>query len=145
MEDREIAVLTSNSHRLYRYSPHSADETESPLSPQTKLQGRTITIPMDIADVEKGPYAHFMLKEIYQQPRCVRQTFAGKILAFDSIHITPPDPLTQIVFLACGTSYHASMVGRYLIETHAKVYHFEELETTDSKQPFLCRRTLVFI
>ncbi|KAJ4457300.1 glutamine-fructose-6-phosphate aminotransferase [Paratrimastix pyriformis] len=121
LEDREIALITSTSHQLYRIR-HNYPSVD-PLSPArpSAMQGRTIHIPMDLADVEKGSYAHFMLKEIYQQPKCIGQTFVGKIANLDAIHIDIPNPMRQLVFVACGTSHHASMVGRYLVEQHAQI------------------------
>ncbi len=73
---------------------------------------------------EKGGYRHFMLKEIYEQPRAVTDTFRGRIVPESGNLILPDanlDPATlkalrRVVLVACGTSYHAAIVGRFMIE-----------------------------
>jgi len=73
---------------------------------------------------EKGGYRHFMLKEIYEQPRAVTDTFRGRIVPESGNLVLPDanlDPATlkalkRVVLVACGTSYHAAIVGRFMIE-----------------------------
>jgi glucosamine--fructose-6-phosphate aminotransferase (isomerizing) len=73
---------------------------------------------------EKGGYRHFMLKEIYEQPRAVTDTFRGRIVP-ESGNVVLPDvnldpaavrEIQRIVLIACGTSYHAAIVGRFMLE-----------------------------
>jgi glucosamine--fructose-6-phosphate aminotransferase (isomerizing) len=83
----------------------------------------------DAAMAEKGGYPHFMLKEIHEQPRAVRDTFLGRIEAESGTAVLPgaclePDvveKIRRVVFVACGTSYHAALVGRAMIERLAGV------------------------
>ena len=83
----------------------------------------------DPIQAEKGGYKHFMLKEIHEQTQAVQDTFAGRVdfenarILFDTIEI-PEDELRQIErihILACGTSWHAGLIGKFLIEHIARV------------------------
>ncbi len=78
---------------------------------------------------EKGGYKHFMLKEIFEQPRAVRDTFIGRIsldtgkVFRDSIDISESDfrSFTNIKIVACGTSWHAGLAGKFMIEKLARI------------------------
>jgi glutamine---fructose-6-phosphate transaminase (isomerizing) len=84
------------------------------------------TITWDAAQAEKGGYPHFMLKEIYEQPRAITDTLRGRLLLEDhdadleGFDIDPAS-LRRVVLLACGTSYHACLVGKFMIEAAARV------------------------
>jgi len=86
-------------------------------------------IPWDPIMAEKGGYKHFMLKEIHEQPRAVRDTLLGRVSLEDStIHLEEirltDDELrraTRMQIVACGTSWHAGHVGKFLIEQLAKI------------------------
>jgi len=75
---------------------------------------------------EKGGFKHFMLKEIHEQPRAVADTLTGRIdlehddVLLDGIELDVAK-IKRIVFVACGTSYHASMVGEFLVEALARI------------------------
>ena len=75
---------------------------------------------------EKGGFKHFMLKEIHEQPRAVADTLVGRIdlegddVRLDGIELDATK-LRRIVFVACGTSYHASLVGEFLVESLARI------------------------
>ena len=118
VNDGELATLTPSGVRLSR------------------LDGRTVhrvptRITWDLASAQKEGYAHFMLKEIHEQPTAVTQTFVDRLPAgADAVHF---DHRTQeflqravgrdekIVIIACGTAYHAGLVGEYLLEELARV------------------------
>jgi len=75
---------------------------------------------------EKGGFKHFMLKEIHEQPRAVADTLVGRLdLENDDVNLDGLDldvkNVKRIVFIACGTSYHASMVGEFLVEALARI------------------------
>ena len=79
---------------------------------------------------EKGGYRHFMLKEIYEQPRAITDTFRGRISPETGDVLPPghePRParsctgFTRVVLVACGTSYHAALVGRQMLERLAGI------------------------
>jgi glucosamine--fructose-6-phosphate aminotransferase (isomerizing) len=90
-----------------------------------KLVPRAATrIEWDASMAEKGGYRHFMLKEIYEQPRAVSDTIRGRVGA-DGGSVTIPEAgldreqigrIRRVVFVACGTSYHAALVGRTMVE-----------------------------
>ena len=75
---------------------------------------------------EKGGFKHFMLKEIHEQPRAVADTLVGRVdLEGDDVRLDGIDldaaKIKRIVFVACGTSYHASLVGEFMIEALARI------------------------
>ncbi|MEZ4360624.1 MAG: glutamine--fructose-6-phosphate transaminase (isomerizing) [Kofleriaceae bacterium] len=84
------------------------------------------TITWSAMQAEKGGYKHFMLKEIHEQPRSVADTIAGRIGAgqddvlLDGVELDVAN-LKRVVFVACGTSYHSSLVGEFLIESLARI------------------------
>ncbi len=84
---------------------------------------------IDIAAIEKGGYDHFMLKEIFEQPQAINDTFRGRLSsALDNIVLgglhSVMDKLVnakRIIIVGCGTSWHAGLVGEYLIEEYARI------------------------
>lgn len=87
------------------------------------------TITWSPSMAEKGGYKHFMLKEIYEQPRCIADILRGRIypeshsVVLDEFALTEEFILniSKIVIVACGTSYHSALAGKYMIENIAKV------------------------
>ncbi len=87
------------------------------------------TISWSPSMAEKGGYSHFMLKEINEQPRAIADTFRGRIfpdkgdVALKAFNLTPGDieGIDRIFIVACGTSYHSGMVGKYMLEELARV------------------------
>ncbi len=83
----------------------------------------------DPVQAEKGGYKHFMLKEIHEQPQVVQETFAGRVdferaeVHFDTVKISREEveKIERLHLLACGTSWHAALVGRFLIEEIARL------------------------
>jgi glucosamine--fructose-6-phosphate aminotransferase (isomerizing) len=111
LDDGDLAVLTSDG---YRVVDHLAREQDRPVS----------AVDWDLGAIELGGYPHFMLKEICEQPETVRATLRGRLLFEDGaarlhgLNLTPEDArdVRRIVILACGTSWHAGLVGRYVLE-----------------------------
>ena len=111
LEDEDVAVVT-------RHGVEISDLGGAPVS-------RTPTrIMWDPILSEKGGYRHFMLKEIYEQPRAVADTLRGRVAPEGGTVVLPDiglDPdvvagLQRVVFIACGTSFHAAIVGRFMVE-----------------------------
>jgi glucosamine--fructose-6-phosphate aminotransferase (isomerizing) len=83
----------------------------------------------DPIQAEKGGYKHFMLKEIHEQPQAVQDTFAGRVdferaeILFDTVKITEAElaKVERLHLLACGTSWHSALVGKFLIEDIARL------------------------
>ena len=111
LEDEDVAVVT-------RHGVEIADLQGAPVS---RAPARILWDPIL---AEKGGYRHFMLKEIYEQPRAVADTLRGRVSPEGGTVVLPEiglDPdvvagLQRVVFVACGTSYHAAIVGRFLVE-----------------------------
>lgn len=94
-----------------------------------KLEPKVQQIDLDIGEIEKNGFDHFMLKEIFEQPRSILDTFRGRIsLDKQEIHLgglhAVLDKLIntkRIIIIGCGTSWHAGLVGEYLIEDMARI------------------------
>jgi glucosamine--fructose-6-phosphate aminotransferase (isomerizing) len=116
LEDNDVAVITA----------HGVDISTVDGDP---VQRAPVRILWDPIMAEKGGYRHFMLKEIYEQPRAVTDTFRGRIAPETGSVVLPDvnlDPSTvralqRVVIVACGTSYHAAMLGRTMIEQLARM------------------------
>ena len=95
----------------------------------TTLEPRIEQLDLGISEIEKNGYDHFMLKEIFEQPKSIQDTFRGRLVSdLSSIHLgglyTVEDKLLnakRIIIIGCGTSWHAGMVGEYLLEDVARV------------------------
>ncbi|GBE30365.1 MAG TPA: glutamine--fructose-6-phosphate transaminase (isomerizing) [Bacteroidetes bacterium] len=92
------------------------------------IKRKTTHIDFSLEQIEKGGYSHFMYKEIMEQPQTLMDTMRGRILDDGSIklggliqHMDELAKAERILFLACGTSYHAGLVGEYLIEELAGI------------------------
>lgn len=108
MRDGEIA-------RLYGDRIEVSDLAGMPHSPEIER------INWDMDAAEKGGYPHFMLKEIHEQPRALRETIAGRISEIDGdvrldlgMNDEEMQSLERVTIIACGTSYHAGMIAKYL-------------------------------
>lgn len=111
LDDNQIVTLTPNSIKLID-------------SENNELAQKIETLPWEPVALSKMGYKHFMLKEIHEQPDVVRNVLAGKLRAFDENIILNEvtldkdkiKNLNRIQIVACGTSLHAAMVGKYVIE-----------------------------
>jgi glucosamine--fructose-6-phosphate aminotransferase (isomerizing) len=88
----------------------------------------TMRVDWDIAAAEKGGYEDFMLKEIFEQPRAIRETLRGRLSGDGVVQMSELDmtaaqaaDLTRVVIVACGTSFHAGLVAKSLIEKWARI------------------------
>jgi glucosamine--fructose-6-phosphate aminotransferase (isomerizing) len=122
LDDGEIAVLTADGAAIQTLAGQRVDRAPK-------------TITWNASQAEKGGYKHFMLKEIHEQPRAIEDTLRGRVdLAggdvFESevgISADVARSIQRVVFLACGTSHHATLYGQYLMEAVAKVPATSEL------------------
>jgi glucosamine--fructose-6-phosphate aminotransferase (isomerizing) len=93
------------------------------------IRERIEYVDWDITDIEKDGYPHFMLKEIYSQPESLTNAFRGRLdLVHGTAHLgglqmSEEDmrSISRIVITACGTSWHAASIGKYLIEAYARI------------------------
>ncbi|MFH2094094.1 MAG: glutamine--fructose-6-phosphate transaminase (isomerizing) [Bacteroidota bacterium] len=94
-----------------------------------KLSPKIQKLDLEIGEIEKGGYDHFMLKEIFEQPRSIQDTFRGRVvnkntdIHLGGLHEVLPKiaEAKRIIIIGCGTSWHAGLVGEYLIEDLARV------------------------
>ena len=116
LEDGEIAEVTVGSYRLF--------------DGKGKVVNRPVKeITWDAVAARKGGYAHFMLKEIYDQPRALADTFRGRIslkdgrVALEDIHLTANEvkQIKRFHLVACGTAWHACLVGKFMLEEIAGI------------------------
>lgn len=116
LNDGEMAVITRDSAIV------------------TTLDGRPVDkevyhVKWDAVAAEKGGYPHFMLKEIHEQPRALRDTLLGRIaedgsrVVLDEFKMTPEEiwGIKKVAIVACGTAAHAGLIGKYLIEKMARI------------------------
>lgn len=73
-------------------------------------------VPWSLDDAEKSGYEHFMLKEIHETPRVIEETIAGHVSDTIELDVSFAAGISELVFVACGTSLHAAIVGKYIIE-----------------------------
>jgi glucosamine--fructose-6-phosphate aminotransferase (isomerizing) len=116
LEDGDIAVLSRDGVKV-------GDFEGRPVARKTQR------ILWDPIMAEKGGYKHFMLKEIYEQPRAVKDTTLGRVdresgaVFLDEVDISPAEFRTfqQVRIIACGTSWHAALAGKFMIEKLARM------------------------
>jgi len=100
----------------------------------TTIEAATVTaqvreVEFAAEEVERGKYPHFMLKEIFEQPRVVENALRGRIshdeatARLGGLNLSPADlrAVDRIIFIACGTALHAGMVGKYIMEELARI------------------------
>ena len=75
----------------------------------------------NLDDAEKGGYSHFMLKEIFEQPTAIHDSLLGRIESLDTEPFFQGTPYSRVKIIACGTSYHAGLVGKYIIEELSRI------------------------
>ncbi len=88
------------------------------------IDAKITEIDWDAAMAERGGYDHFMIKEIHEQPRALRETMRGRLMGDDEpvelpgLNLTDEEikKIERIVMVACGTAYHASVAGKYVFE-----------------------------
>ncbi|MCS7184469.1 MAG: glutamine--fructose-6-phosphate transaminase (isomerizing) [bacterium] len=110
LEDREYGFITKDTYEIYKDGE--------------KIEKSITTIDWDITKAEKGGYKHFMLKEIFEQPQVIIDTLRGRTSIMElednlnAIGITKDEIMNfeSAYITACGTSYHAGMIGKYIIE-----------------------------
>lgn len=116
LNDGEVAVVTKDSVRV--------SDLEGNL-----INKKVYHVTWNAEAAEKGGFEHFMLKEIYEQPKAIRDTLTGRIskdnkeVAFEELGWEPADvaSVNRILITACGTAYHAGLVAKYYIEQLARI------------------------
>ncbi|MDO3426605.1 glutamine--fructose-6-phosphate transaminase (isomerizing) [Chryseobacterium sp. APV1] len=99
------------------------------ISENSKIEPEIQELKLSLEQIEKGGYEHFMLKEIFEQPKSVHDTMRGRLLVDEGVikmagiwdHIEKFKNANRIIIIACGTSWHAGLIGEYLIEEYARI------------------------
>jgi len=140
LADHEVAVVTASSLRVLHRDTGRVEPA---------IQALELTA----ADVTTGGYPHFMLKEIHEQPETIRAAMRGRIArddataVFGGLNLTPQklQRINRIVLTGCGTSWHAALVGEYLIEEFARLpVEVEYASELRYRNPPLDEGTLLF-
>jgi len=141
MRDRELVYMTDDDFSIENIDGDAADYEVS-------------TVDFTQEDAEKGDYAHFMLKEIYEQPASIQNAYRGRLVddqasaLLGGLQLTPRElrDVERIVLCGCGTASHAAMVGEYLIEHLARIPTEVEIASEFRyRNPPLDKNTLVFV
>ena len=139
LDDGEIAVVTPSDY-------HITDLSSS------RLEKSVSTIEWGLEEIERGGFAHFMLKEIMEQPESIGDTLRGRLLEDEGsarlggLCITDEELLqfNRIVLTACGTSWHAALIGEYMLEELANIpAEVEYASEFRYRSPIVDERTLV--
>jgi len=141
LEDGDLAVLDRNGYRILDLNA-------------TTLHRRVSKIDWDLAQIERGGYAHFMLKEIFEQPETIANTMAGRLLADEAtaklsgLNLTDDELLAidNIIITACGTSWHSALIGEQMIEELTRVpVEVEYASEFRYRNPIVSNRTLCIV
>ena len=118
LEDEEMAIVRL--HKPLKIRKIKDDSLVNPYIQQLQ---------MNLEQIEKGGYDHFMMKEIYEQPSVIKDTYRGRLLANQGIvrlagiedNLEKFTNAKRILIIACGTSWHAGLVAEYIIEEFARI------------------------
>jgi glucosamine--fructose-6-phosphate aminotransferase (isomerizing) len=117
LNDHDVAIITRNSFTL------KTVENDTEITPEIQQ------LELSVGEIEKNGYEHFMLKEIFEQPKTIGDSFKGRIdpetkeVFLGGLSEVMPRILDakRIIIIACGTSWHAALIGEYLIEEYARI------------------------
>ncbi len=139
LEDKEIVLLRKNEVKLF-----NIDKEE--------IKKEVFTVDWDVSAAEKGGYEHFMIKEICEQPKAIRDTISPRIedgnVVLDNIQLTEEivKNIKKIYIVACGTAMHAGMVGKTAIEQLARIpVEVDIASEFRYRNPIIDENTLVII
>ncbi len=141
LEDGEMAVITSDSVEVYSLDGDRIDK-------------EVHQITWDAVQAEKNGYPHFMLKEIMEQPKALRETMRGRVLdegreinlAELNLAAEEVNDISKIYIVACGTAYHAGLVGKYAMERWLRLPVEVDLASEFRyRDPLLDDKTLVVV
>jgi glucosamine--fructose-6-phosphate aminotransferase (isomerizing) len=116
LDDRELIDVRCDGFKIYDLD-------------LKKIEKKIEDIDWDIQSIEKMGFDHFMMKEIFDQPETIRNAFRGRAvresgtIRLDGLRLTEEEinAVKRVIFIACGTSWHAGLIGEYLIEEYARI------------------------
>lgn len=141
LDDNEIAILTLEGVKVIT-------------SEGLPVKKEVFHVTWDAHAAEKGGFEHFMIKEIHEQPKAIRATMSSRISAdsddikLDDIKLTKEDldNISRIFIVACGTAYHAGMVGKYVIEKLARIpVEVDIASEFRYRNPIIDKKTLMIV
>jgi glucosamine--fructose-6-phosphate aminotransferase (isomerizing) len=145
---REVVYLEENEYVLINESGHQIKH----LDDEKELNKPTSRIDFSIEEIEKGNYPHYMLKEIYEQEHTITDTMRGRLrldegsvhLGGIQEHLLRIESAREIYITACGTSWHAGMIGKYLLEEYAGIpVHLEYASEFRYRNPVVDGRSII--
>ncbi|WP_185877691.1 glutamine--fructose-6-phosphate transaminase (isomerizing) [Blattabacterium cuenoti] len=143
MKDGEMAILKKNKELDLRKIINNH-----------KLHPIIKKLKINLEEIEKGEYKHFMLKEIYEQPKTILDTLRGRLLISNEIiYINGIKSnkekfinATSIIIVACGTSWHAGLIGEYLLEKYTRIpVEVEYASEFIYRNPILSKKDIVIV
>ncbi|NUQ11921.1 MAG: glutamine--fructose-6-phosphate transaminase (isomerizing) [Gemmatimonadaceae bacterium] len=141
LDDGEMAVVDRNGYRIVDLNA-------------MEVQKKVSRIDWDLGQIERGGFAHFMLKEIFEQPQTLENTMRGRLLDDDGtaklggLNLTDDELLAfdNIVITACGTSWHSALIGEHMIEELTRVpVEVEYASEFRYRNPIVNERTLCIV
>jgi len=141
LNDNDIVVVRDNKYQTFNLS-------------QQEVRREVKQIEFDLDQIVKGGFDHFMLKEIFEQPDTIRNASRGRLLVEEGashlaglkLNLQELRSIDRIVFLACGTSYYAAMVGEYMIEELAGIpVEVEYASEFRYRNPIINPNTIVIV
>lgn len=141
LEDSEIAIVTKDDVTIIN------DKKET-------LNRKVFKVTWDIAAAEKGGYEHFMAKEIFEQPKVIRDTLMPRlpldkdVIELDQIKLTKKElsKINKIYIVACGTAFYSGAVGKYLIERVSRIPVVAETASEFRyREPIIDKNTLMIV
>ncbi|MBN2160041.1 MAG: glutamine--fructose-6-phosphate transaminase (isomerizing) [Spirochaetes bacterium] len=141
LADGEIIDVTGDTFKTYGLDLQRIDK---------KIED----IDWDITSIEKAGFDHFMLKEIFEQPETIRNAFRGRAMRdtgsirLDGLRLSEEElnEVRRVIFIACGTSWHAGLIGEYLIEEYARIpVEVEYASEFRYRKPILMKGDLVIV
>ena len=141
LDDGEMAVLSPDGF-------HTATVAHE------RVEKEVHDVDWDLSQIEKGGYEHFMLKEIMEQPDAVRNAMRGRVnpeeglARLNGLNLTPEQlrEIKRIIILGCGTSWHAGLIGEYMLEEFARIpVEVEYASEFRYRNPILDEGTLVLV
>jgi len=140
LEDGEMAIVKKDNIQIMK-------------TDGTPVNKEVYKVTWDIEAAEKGGYDHFMLKEIHEQPKAIRDTLSPRLskegkIKLDDIKISKEDieKFNRVYIIACGTAYHAGLLGKVLIEKYAKIPVIADVASEFRySDPFIDEHTLMIV
>ncbi len=140
LEDGEMALVRKDNIKVMKIDG-------------TLVKKQVYTVDWDVKAAEKDGYDHFMIKEIYEQPKAIKDTFTPRLnnenkIKLDDIKLTKEDieKFSRIYIVACGTAFHAGLLGKVLIEKYVNIPVIVDVASEFRySNPFIDDRTLMIV